>query len=629
MIHLLSLLLLLCCYHVLAEESAMARTPPMGWNSWNKYGCEIHQDLIKETVDTMVDRGFKAAGYSYVNLDDCWQSNERHDNGTILIDTVAFPDGMKALGDYIHDKGLQFGIYSSAGRKTCAGRVASLGFETQDAASYAEWGIDYLKYDNCNYDEGLAAEPRFEQMRVALNATGRDIFYSICTWGVENTWEWAPSVGHSFRTHDDIYNGWKSIVEILDVHAKVVHLGGIGHWADPDMLEIGNGQLTTEESRTHFSLWAAMKAPLILGSNLKDMAPELFDIVTHAQVIAINQDALGMPATRMRHARHDHDVWAGPLSDGKAVAVLINFKSYPVTFTLDYLGSFYTGPAATFHDVWSNVTRRLDQTDNATTTLPAHGCALHVLANGTWSPRQRESASVPALREDDRASRRYEAEDLVNQVHGLARRKGCKLCSGGAYVMALGNVNRPQTGSVTFRNITALANPYGTIQSFRLTVGYLDCFSWSTCGDFFTRRWHTRISLVEGNTTVSQLWVALKSKRNPTVVSLYTAGVRLVPGKSYDIAFENPDGYAASVDYIELTLVGEDSDPTAGLFPVSGSHDRLAAYHSDVPRILADFGWEIFFLLVALSLQGWLLCIVWQWWIAKRRRNDNRYIYCR
>lgn len=253
-----------------------------------------------------------------------------------------------------------------------------------------------------------------------------------------------------------------------------------------------------------------------------------------------------MPATRLRHVRHDHDVWAGPLSKGRAIVVLINFKGYPVTFTLDYLDDFYTGATATFHDVWKNATHRLDQKANMTLTLPAHGCALHVLANGTWNPQQTGSASLPESRKDGQISRRYEAEDLANQVHGLARRKGCQLCSGGAYVMAIGNVNRPQTGSVTFRNITALAAPQNTTQRFRLTVRYLDCFSWSTCGDFFTRRWHTQIRLVEDNTTVSQLRVALKSKRNPTVAGLYTAGVRLVPGRSYDITFENPEDYGKS-----------------------------------------------------------------------------------
>ncbi|ORZ22622.1 rice alpha-galactosidase [Absidia repens] len=334
----------------------------MGWSTWNRYGCHIDEQLIRETSDMLVDHGYRDAGYSYLNLDDCWQSHERTSGGDIVIDSVAFPHGIRSVADYVHSRGLKFGIYSSAGRQTCAGRMASSGYESQDAQTYASMGVDYLKYDNCNYDEGVSARTRYEAMAKAINATERHILLSVCNWGTENTWEWAGEYGHSFRTHDDIYNDWKSIVEILNVHATVVSNSGPGNWADPDILEVGNGKLTVDESRTHFSIWAAMKAPLILGHSLNDIPKELYDIVMNRDVIAVNQDPLGLPARRITHIANDRDIWAGELANQSMVLVIINYLDKSQVFNIDVNTYGYIGSSIMAHDLWKNNKVELENT---------------------------------------------------------------------------------------------------------------------------------------------------------------------------------------------------------------------------------------------------------------------------
>ncbi|KAI8344241.1 glycoside hydrolase superfamily [Chlamydoabsidia padenii] len=308
----------------------------------------------------IVNHGYRDAGYIYLNLDDCWQSHERTSDGYIIVDSEAFPNGIHTVADYVHNQGLKFGIYSSAGRQTCAGRMASSGYEIQDAETYANMGVDYLKYDNCNYEEGISAKTRYESMANAINATGRRIFMSVCSWGTENTWEWASQYGHSFRTHDDIYNDWKSIVEILNVHATIVPNSGPGKWADPDMLEIGNGKLTVDESKTHFSIWAAMKSPLILGNNLSNMPKDLFDIVTNRNIIAINQDPLGLPAKRIVHVPNDRDIWLGELINQSMVLVLINYMDQPQSISIDMKHYNYIGSDIMVLDLWRNITIPLD-----------------------------------------------------------------------------------------------------------------------------------------------------------------------------------------------------------------------------------------------------------------------------
>ena len=250
-----------------ALDNGLGLSPQMGWNTWNKFGCDIAIDTIETAIEQVVDLGFDKLGYEYINLDDCWMKEERTPDGHFIVDDVAFPDGMKVLGDFIHDKGLKFGIYSCAGTMTCAGRAGSLYHEEIDAMDWASWGVDYLKYDNC-YNAKVPGTIRYTAMRDALAATGRDIFYSLCNWGEEDSWRWAPSIGNSWRTTFDIFDDFASVEYNFKESQKHFERSGPGAWNDPDMLEIGNGGLTHEEEKTHFALWAMAKAPLIIGCDL-------------------------------------------------------------------------------------------------------------------------------------------------------------------------------------------------------------------------------------------------------------------------------------------------------------------------------------------------------------------------
>jgi len=308
----------------------LALTPPMGWNSWNKFGCNINEEIIKKMADAMVESGMKDAGYQYIIIDDCWQG-QRDSLGFIQPDPERFPSGMKALADYIHSKGLKFGIYSDAGWNTCGGRPGSRGYEFQDAKKYAEWGVDYLKYDWC-YTEGLNAEGAYLTMRNALYAAKRPIVFSICEWGNNKPWLWAKNIGHLWRTTGDItacfdcvvdHGTWKSwgVMQILDMQKGLRAYAGPDHWNDPDMLEVGNG-MTANEDRAHFSMWCMLAAPLIAGNDLSNMTNETKEILTNKEVIAVNQDSLGIQGFKY-FEKDGLEIWFKPLmNDNWAVCFL-------------------------------------------------------------------------------------------------------------------------------------------------------------------------------------------------------------------------------------------------------------------------------------------------------------------
>jgi alpha-galactosidase len=317
-----------------AWDNGVALTPPMGWNSWNKFGCNVSEEMIKSMTDAMVTSGMKDAGYQYVVIDDCWQVS-RDENGFIVADPQRFPSGMKALADYVHAKGLKFGLYSDAGTKTCAGRPGSQGHEFQDAMQYARWGVDYLKYDWCNTGTRNAQEA-YATMRDALAATGRPIVFSMCEWGTAKPWQWAQNVGNLWRTTGDISDHWEGkkkwddgsccsmgMLDIVDAQVGLEGAAGPGHWNDPDMLEVGNGGMTNLEYRAHFSFWAMLAAPLIAGNDLRSMAPEIKAILTNKEVIAVNQDVLGMQGRRIRKDG-DKEVWMKQLKDGSRAVILFN-----------------------------------------------------------------------------------------------------------------------------------------------------------------------------------------------------------------------------------------------------------------------------------------------------------------
>jgi alpha-galactosidase len=311
--------------------NGLAQTPPMGWNSWNKYGCEINEQLIRAQADAMVGSGMRQAGYRYLVIDDCWQVG-RDAAGDILPDPVRFPSGIKLLADYIHARGLLFGLYSDAGDQTCQKRPGSRGHEYQDAAQYASWGVDYLKYDWC-HAESLEARAAYETMSDALRATGRPIVFSICEWGTHQPWLWAASVGGNlWRTTPDISDGWVGkarnldwfgVLDILDLQVGLETYAGPGHWNDPDMLEVGNGGMTLEQYRAHFSLWAILAAPLIAGNDLSTMDTSIRKLLTNQDVITVDQDRLGVEGRRA-FKDGDAEIWVKPLADGSQAVVLLN-----------------------------------------------------------------------------------------------------------------------------------------------------------------------------------------------------------------------------------------------------------------------------------------------------------------
>ena len=356
--------------NVLAVGNGLARTPPMGWNSWNKFACNVSEQLIKEIADAMVASGVKKAGYQYVNIDDCWQVS-RDSAGNIVADPARFPGGMKALADYVHAKGLKLGIYTDAGTMTCEKRPGSLDHELQDAKTYAAWGVDYVKIDWC-HTEGLDPQKQYAKFRDALAQCGRPIVFSICNWGRNQPWTWGPATGNLWRTTGDIQDNWASVLKILDnpsqQHAEAAGPGG---WNDPDMLEVGNGKMTDAEYRSHFSLWAMMAAPLIAGNDLRSMSQATKDILMNAEVIAIDQDAAGKQGTRIR-AEGSSEVWAKPLKQKGAVAVvLFNRGEAAADINANWGEVGLPSGKAKVRDLWAHTDRGV-YTDSFKANVPPH-----------------------------------------------------------------------------------------------------------------------------------------------------------------------------------------------------------------------------------------------------------------
>ncbi|MEJ2215438.1 MAG: glycoside hydrolase family 27 protein [Gemmatimonadota bacterium] len=324
----------------------------MGWNSWNHFGCDVSETLIRETADAMVASGMKDAGYEYVVIDDCWQVS-RDEDGTLVADPERFPHGMKALADYVHSKGLKFGIYTDAGEKTCQGRPGTLGHETRDARTFAAWGVDYVKEDWC-YASGLDAPTQYRKFRDALDAAGRPIVLSICEWGSNRPWEWAPEIGNLWRTTGDIGDSWNSMLSNLDQSAQHPAAAGPGHWNDPDMLEVGNGGMSDREYRAHFSLWAIQAAPLIAGNDLRTMSDETKKILTNPEVIAVDQDSLGVQGILLSEYPPEVQVWDKPLKDGSHAVALLNRAEVPTRITVYLYRLGLRTDSVDMRDLWAH-----------------------------------------------------------------------------------------------------------------------------------------------------------------------------------------------------------------------------------------------------------------------------------
>lgn len=380
--------------------AAIAPTPPMGWNSWNKFGCNVSEDMIKEMADAMVSSGMRDAGYQYIVIDDCWQV-DRDADGNIVPDPERFPHGMKALADYVHSLGLKFGLYSCAGSLTCQGRPGSKGYQYQDARTYAKWGVDYLKFDWCSND-GQNAEAAYRTMSEALKAAGRPIVFSICEWGENKAWEWAKGIGHLWRVTPDIRAcfdcsfdwGGVGVLQCIDADADLYPYAGPGHWNDAEMLEVGNGELTHDENVAHFSMWSMLAAPLMSGNDLRSMDYETLQILTNKEVIAVDQDSLGQQGIRFMKMG-DREIWAKPLS-GKEIAVCFlnrgtsewnldyNWHDQTMYFARDINFKKYE---YTVRDLWKHENIGTSE-DRLKATIPGHACIMvRLTPKGELAPK--------------------------------------------------------------------------------------------------------------------------------------------------------------------------------------------------------------------------------------------------
>lgn len=365
----------------------------MGWNSWNQVRCnDLTEDVVKAAADAIASNGMREAGYEYVVVDDCYQGGRDPETGKIIAHPERFPGGMKALGDYIHSKGLKFGIYGVPGSQTCANfwddypihGLGSLGKEEIDAQTWAEWGVDYLKYDWCRADitDQLEKVPAFTRMRDALAATGREIAYAVSEYGDDEPWKWGAETANLWRTTQDILPEWRSVAGIIDAQADLWQYSGPGAWNDPDMLQVGNGEFVSdvEANRTHIGMWAMLAAPLFLGTSVPNLDPRILDILVNPDVVAIDQDPLGKQAQRLESNANGTQVWARPLQrDGFAVA-LCNLGDSPQGISA-ILDDVAPGGPWRARSVWEQeVVENPDGSLSA--DVPPRGVALFVLEPG-------------------------------------------------------------------------------------------------------------------------------------------------------------------------------------------------------------------------------------------------------
>ncbi len=340
-----------------------ALTPPMGWNSWNRFGCAVSAELVEQSADALVSLGLTALGYEYVVIDDCWMADHRDARtGRLVPDPVKFPRGIADVARYVHARGLKLGIYEDAGTLTCAGYPGSLGHERLDARTFAEWGVDYLKYDNCNHGSSVSTRhyiARYAAMRDALDAAGRPILFAICEWGVHQPWIWAPGLGQSWRTTHDIADSYASMLAIFRANAALSAFAGPGGWNDPDMLEIGNGGMTPTEERTEFTLWAAMAAPLMAGTDLRAVSPSDAAIYANPEVVAIDQDRLGqqaVPVAAAGRSAGSQGLWVlrKQLADGSVAVVLFNATDVAATVSTSVAElELHAASEYALRDVWT------------------------------------------------------------------------------------------------------------------------------------------------------------------------------------------------------------------------------------------------------------------------------------
>jgi alpha-galactosidase len=353
--------------------NGLAKTPPMGWNSWNLFKGRVNDEIVRGIADAMVTSGMRDAGFVYVNIDDTWEGEQRDAQGNITTNSK-FPD-MKALADYVHSKGLKLGIYTSPGPNTCAGYEGTYGHEDQDARTFAAWGIDYVKYDWCGArtlytDEDMPAV--YQKFGEALQKTGRPIVYSLCQYGRLDVWKWGPDVGGNlWRTTGDIGDRWDSMTRIGFGQSDLAQFAKPGHWNDPDMLEVGNGGMTADEYRTHMSLWSILAAPLLAGNDIRNMTAETKSILMNPEVIAVDQDKTGLQGKRIWQSS-DQEIWLRELTDGQRAIALFNRGGAAAEISLKWADVGLKKTPKTVRDLWAHADIKTDGPEYKV-SVPMHG----------------------------------------------------------------------------------------------------------------------------------------------------------------------------------------------------------------------------------------------------------------
>jgi alpha-galactosidase len=519
-----SRLLLVCVallfpLHANAVKNGLATTPPMGWNSWNHFGCiGLNETVIKQTAAKLVSSGMKDAGYLYVNLDDCWMAQSRDLNGNLVPDSSSFPSGMPALVSYVHNLGLKIGLYEDVGIATCQGRPGSFGHYQQDANTFASWGIDYIKMDWCN-NTGLDPATQYTQFAQALSNSGGKIVFSICDWGTKQPWNWAPAIGNSWRTTPDISDNWLSMINILEATSAFAASAGPGAWNDPDMLEVGNGGMTNTEYQSHFAMWAMLAAPLISGNDLTNMSAATVATLTNGEVIAVDQDALGKQGILLSDNGSGLQVWSRQVSGG-TIAALLNKSGAPAAISVNWsdLG-LDSGQSATVRDLWAHADLGT-YTNSFSAMVPSHGVIqVKIVPDGT------------ALTQTV-----YEADAAGNTISGAAVIQQCPGSFG--YSCLDGNdvgwIGGGTSNFVTINNVNVATSGTYNMTIYAMVSG-------------------TRVFYVSVNGGVAaQVSVTGTSFSVPSTSGIL---VQLNAG-SNSIQFSNPNAYAPDLDHIVLSLAG-------------------------------------------------------------------------
>ncbi|KAK7462459.1 hypothetical protein VKT23_008058 [Stygiomarasmius scandens] len=517
---------------VFALDNGLAKTPAMGWNSYNAFLCDTTETQYQANAQALVDLGLDKLGYQYFNLDCGWQGTSRNSTGGFTWNTTTIPSGIPALSDFVHNLGLKFGLYSDGGFFACdfvggtAHYLGSLGHETDDAASFASWGADYLKYDNCyavsetdfvDFNPPIEIKDHMVAMRDALAATGRPILFSACEWGVQDPARWpGTEVANSWRISNDIGPppSWDNLFRIINQVVPITQFAGPGGWNDLDMLEIGNEGLTLPEQQTHFAFWAAVKSPLIISTDLTNISPEALSILNNTRIIALSQDELGESISFKRRYTNDHDVWSGPLSDGSTAVVVFNLQNTTRDITFDLLDVGFTSATATDIITGESLGRL---TDEFNTSLEGHASLVLKLTDGTLSP-------VPEFTF-------YEAADPANTLDGGASTRVVN-----STVTVVGDIGN--SGTLTINDVDGGTGGGTKLVSFDyingdFTFTNTDC---SNCRNAFVS--------VNGGDAV-QVQMPISGQSWDILFSGYLVSLSgFMPGKVNQIQISNPSAFA-------------------------------------------------------------------------------------